>query len=126
MERREFLSCAALTSAASLAVAQPAHAAAQQPPAQAAKRVRITVLRRSIQKEFQQYRKSEIVACDRVKDGQQFIVESPWEKPAGMCDWAWADIRTFIHIVRAGDLSEFVTCCTDGFRPVFFRIEKLV
>jgi uncharacterized repeat protein (TIGR04076 family) len=114
MKRREFLSGAALAPAALAAQAQPA------------KRVKITVLKRSVQTEFQKYRKDPIVACEKLKDGQEFIVESPWSKPEGMCDWAWADIRTFLHVVRSGDLQQFVTCCTDGFRPVFFRLERIV
>jgi len=125
MDRRNFITSAALTSTATLAAIAAGQANPQQPPAQAAKRVRITVLRRSVQKDFQRYRKDEISACDRVKDGQQFIVESPWARPEGLCDWAWADIRTLIHAVSSGELDQSVTCCTDGFRPVFFRLERI-
>ena len=49
----------------------------------------------------------------------------PWYPPEGFCDWAWADIRTYIGLVHAGGMEQTVACCTDGFRPVFFKLERL-
>ena len=46
-------------------------------------------------------------------------------KPEGFCDWAWADIRVFIHDVTAGMMDRTVACCTDGYRPVFFLLERV-
>ncbi len=125
MERRDFLGCAMLASvgAAGTALAQTTSETAK--PTQKPKGVRITVLRRSVQQDFQKYRSSEIKACDQMKDGQEFIAESPWNKPQGMCDWAWADVRTVIPYVYTGQWKQTVSCCTDGYRPVFFLIEQL-
>jgi uncharacterized repeat protein (TIGR04076 family) len=58
-------------------------------------------------------------------DGQEFVLESPWVAPEGFCQWAWADIRTYILLVWEGKFDHFIACCTDGLRPVFFKIERI-
>jgi len=125
MERRDFVGCASLASLSALAGTAAAQEAGQKsvPPA---KGVRITVLKTSVQAEFQKYREREITPCSQLKEGQEFLVEVPWYQPEGFCAWAWADIRTYIHIVHAGARDRFVACCTDGFRPVFFKLERVV
>ncbi len=122
MDRRDFLGCAALTTLA--AGAGLAQATSAKPP-QPAKGVRITVLKHALQPDMQKYLKREIKPCTVVQDGQEFVMESPYVKPAGMCDWAWADIRASIPFVFTGAHEQTVVCCTDGFRPVFFRLERL-
>jgi uncharacterized repeat protein (TIGR04076 family) len=119
MERRQFVGCAGLASMTALAgraVAQDA----ETPP----KGVKITVLKRTAQKDFAAYRDSEIKPCPLFEDGQEFVLESPWSVPEKFCDWAWADIRTYIHAVRGGGMDKAITCCTDGYRPVFFKVER--
>ncbi len=124
MERRDFLNCAVLTTLA--AGTGVAHAGAQTTAKSAqTKGVRITVLKHAVQTEFQKYRGSEIKPCTVVQDGQQFVAEQPWNKPQGMCDWAWADIRVYLPFLFAGQWEQTVACCSDGFRPVFFRLERL-
>ena len=121
MERRRFVGCAGLASMTALA----GRAAAQdaKPPA---KGVKITVLKTTAQKDLESLRGREITPCTRFEEGQEFVVESPWGPPEGFCDWAWADVRTYIGLVDAGGMDETVACCTDGFRPVFFKLERLV
>ena len=70
--------------------------------------------------------------CDRVKDGQEFFVTNPYEMPEGICPWAWADIRSFILTIASGgtysemkNTASTVATCTDPFRPVIFKIEKV-
>lgn len=65
--------------------------------------------------------------CQHFQVGQEFIVSktSPWQMPEGFCGWAWADIQKLIYGMARGGLENFVTCCTDGFRPVFFRLERI-
>ncbi len=122
MERRDFLGCAVLTTiAAGTGMAQTA----SPQPATPAKGVRITVLKHAVQQDMQKYTKSEIRPCTAVRDGQEFTAEQPFSKPAGMCDWAWADMRPMIPFVFFGRMEQTVVCCTDGFRPVFFRLERL-
>lgn len=71
-------------------------------------------------------------ACNRVKDNQEFIVPNPYEMPEGICAYAWADIRPQILALAAGSTFSFmnkknttVATCTDPFRPVIFKIEKI-
>ena len=70
--------------------------------------------------------------CDIVKDGQEFVVTNPFVMPEGLCPWAWADIRMFILTMASGgsfpgmkNADTAVATCTDPFRPVIFKIEKV-
>ncbi len=131
MQRRDFLGCAALaTLGAATAAAQTTSQTSAKPPEPKpdpkVKGVRITVLKRAVQQEFQKFREDEIKPCPAVRDGQEFIVEKPWEKPQGMCDWAWGDMRATLPYVYSGmGGKQTVVCCTDGFRPVFFKLEQI-
>ncbi len=120
MERRDFLA----TSACALAgLAAPAAADEQQ--AQKKYALKVTVLKRGFEKPFADaFRNGQGAPCSRVKDGQEFVAASQWSMPAGFCEWAWADIRTYMHDVFASGQAT-VACCTDGFRPVFFKIERI-
>ncbi len=87
---------------------------------------RITVLRKDFNADF--YRLSpygQASACGRFEVGRQFETENPWDPPAGFCQWAWADLRAIVHRIHAGNATPMVACCTDGLRPVFFKLEAL-
>jgi uncharacterized repeat protein (TIGR04076 family) len=86
---------------------------------------KIKILRRSLQDFVEKYNIPDIKVCSEFKDDQEFIVESPWNKPDGFCGWAWADIRTYIHLVYSGRFEKFICCCTDGLRPVFFYLSRV-
>ncbi|HNX58955.1 MAG TPA: TIGR04076 family protein [Spirochaetota bacterium] len=71
--------------------------------------------------------------CPIFKPGQEFT--TTFEKPPGFCEWAWTDIYKYIAIFLSGgnmgdafnwmaDNNSVIACCTDGIRPVIFRIEK--
>jgi uncharacterized repeat protein (TIGR04076 family) len=52
--------------------------------------------------------------------------------PEGFCAWAWADIRADILTVIAGGSPPWlkqpgiqITGCTDWFRPVIFKMERM-
>lgn len=69
--------------------------------------------------------------CDQLKVGQEFISDKG-ECPPGFCPWAFADIhRDIIHILMGGSYSWIkekgvaISSCTDGLRPVIFKIEKI-
>lgn len=71
-------------------------------------------------------------ACNQVKDNQEFIIHNPYEMPEGICAYAWADIRPQILAIASGGTFSFskdknttLATCTDPFRPVIFKIEKL-
>ena len=128
MERRDFLATSACALAGlgvpAAASGVPA-AAAEQGQAEKKHAVKLTVLKRGYEKEFADaFLGGKGGPCPKFKDGQEFIVTSQWTMPAGMCEWAWGDIRTYIHdVFLAGKTT--VGCCTDGFRPVFFKIERV-
>ena len=93
--------------------------------------VKITVLRRTRNDDFL---KSEAESlwepCERLQEGQAFICRGA-NMPDGFCCWAWCDIQKYVlTLARGGNFlgvrpGVFVTCCTDGFRPVFFRLERI-
>jgi len=124
MERRNFLKTSTVGSACTLAgVLSSKDILAKQP--EAASKCKITVLRKTHNKEWsRQFRQTEGEPCSIFQEGQEFIIEDIWRAPEGFCPWAWADIRTFIHKVNDKAMDTFVSCCTDGFRPVFFKIER--
>ena len=70
--------------------------------------------------------------CDLFKEGETFIVEDPNIMPEGFCGWAWVDIhRELVTLMMGGNLDWMnkkgtaISCCTDGFRPVIFRLERI-
>jgi len=71
-------------------------------------------------------------ACPRFTDGQEFIVEETAVPPAGFCGWAYADIQRDIILLSFGGNFPWmkregfqIACCTDGMRPVIFKLERL-
>ncbi len=124
MERRKFLKTSAVGSSCVLAGSFIDKSAVAQNTSEY--KCKITVLKRTLNTDWdKKYRKGEGSKCSVFSDGQEFIIESPWAVPDGFCHWAWADIRTFIHMVNDGKFETFVSCCTDGFRPVFFKIQRI-
>jgi len=128
MERREFLeviggaSACAMAAAGAGAAEGSAVGVAQDPKKQG---VKISVLRRGYEKEFVEMLKSGAKGpCTRFSDGQEFILKSQWAMPEKFCEWAWADIRAYIPMVL-GQGNPIAVCCTDGFRPVFFKVERI-
>ena len=93
-------------------------------------RERITVLRRLFHREFiEKYacNPERWTPCQHFEDGQEFVTlrEAPWKMPEGFCGWAWADMQKLVYGMARGGQDVFVTCCTDGYRPVLFKLEKI-
>jgi uncharacterized repeat protein (TIGR04076 family) len=98
-------------------------------------KLRITVLRRlgpsDIFDQMPVSRREWMIPCSLYKDGQEFLLKGP-SIPEGFCPSAW---RAIYHNVRTlgygGELpfhdegNVAVNCCTDGLRPVVFKIERL-
>lgn len=69
--------------------------------------------------------------CSKFEEGQEFIVEKCGEMPAGFCSWAWRDVYKDLAVLQyGGDFpwtkeDEAITCCTDGIRPVSFKMIKI-
>ena len=99
-------------------------------------RLRITVLRRMSPKEiFDKYPVTErdwFVPCDVYEDGQEFTVKEDLRMPEGFCPSAWLTIYPNVRTLGfGGNLPYFkekgvaVSCCSDGMRPVIFKIERM-
>jgi len=98
---------------------------------------KITVLKLAYHPELaEQYRRPDIHRgpCPYYEVGQEFVVNYIGERPENFfCDWAWNDIHKILLAMQTGgDFStwmkngnQFITCCTDGIKPVVFKIERL-
>ena len=94
-------------------------------------RVKITVLRRLLHKDLlEKYAESIWEPCERLSEGQEFMSENA-NMPLGFCTWAWADLQKYVlTLARGGNFigvkpGMFITCCTDGFRPVILKLERI-
>jgi uncharacterized repeat protein (TIGR04076 family) len=96
--------------------------------------VKITVLKKLATGEvFQEFASGEMTpACDAVQDGREYISKMGMTMPEGFCSWAWADIQRDVAMLSMG--GEFpwikqkgfmISCCTDGLRPVVFKLERI-
>jgi uncharacterized repeat protein (TIGR04076 family) len=95
-------------------------------------RLRITVLKKMHFPDLQaSYAKDGTFGiCTAFEEGQ--IFETTESKPDGFCSWAWADIQRDVTLVRSGaelpwigPKNTMISSCTDGFRPVVFRIDRI-
>lgn len=71
-------------------------------------------------------------ACDRFYDGQEFVSEDGKHPEGFPCAWAWNDLYPVLFHLRFGgdfpwvvEKGTILSCCTDGFRPVIFKLQRL-
>ena len=99
-------------------------------------RLKITVLKRFDPKEiFDEYPVAErdwFVPCGIYEDGQEFILEENLGMPGNFCPSAWQTIYANVRTLGfGGNLPYFeeegvtISCCSDGMRPVVFKIERI-
>ena len=102
-------------------------------------RCKITVLKRTFHQDLVDTYLNERFKprgpCESFKEGQEFIVD-PSKMPKAFlkrCPWAWADIyKAIINVSSGGNTigakqpGFVVAGCNDWFRPVIFKIERLV
>jgi len=103
-------------------------------------RLRITVVKRSAHMDLldEHLNREEFPQaygpCTLMKDGQEFIVEGIFpRRPEDFdCQGAWNDIqRNLASVMYGGNLpwikqsGTVVASCSDGLRPVSFRIERI-
>jgi uncharacterized repeat protein (TIGR04076 family) len=100
---------------------------------------KITVLKRTVNSDLAAEHVGMAVGpCECFTEGQEFTVSTGFEKPAGFCGWAWNDVyKVVVTLARGGNFSDgmfegwmkddrsMVTCCTDGIRPVIFKVERI-
>lgn len=73
--------------------------------------------------------------CGCFQLGDEFIFQAGAPNPVntqGFCPWAYCDIQRDIEVMKSGGSQNwmknpetFITCCTDGLRPVVFKLERL-
>ncbi len=98
------------------------------------KKVRITVLRRTLQEDLaKEYGAEGLGRCPMLREGQVFYAD--YAKPDGFCDEAWKAIYQYVFALAHGVREPFYYCdwittpgvaicsCNDGLRPVIFRLE---
>lgn len=99
---------------------------------------KITVLKRTFHEDLAtEYCQGQKSLCDAFKDGQEFITDSATKKPDDFpCGWAWYDLhKGVLTLMQGGNFGStwnwmknddtLISCCTDGIRPVIFKIEVI-
>jgi uncharacterized repeat protein (TIGR04076 family) len=95
--------------------------------------VRITVLKKVKTGEIlSEYGASTVEAeCPAMKEGATYVSKAG-RIPEDFCGWAWADIQRDITVLAFGGnfpwikkSGTMISCCTDGLRPVIFKLERV-
>jgi len=98
---------------------------------------KITVLKTMNNQDLaEEYRREDIHQgpCPFFNVGDEFVVKMISDKPEDFpCGWAWDDIHKLVMtMMLEGDFSPwmkdgdtFITCCTDGIKPVVFKLERM-
>jgi len=98
---------------------------------------KITVLKTLFHEDLaQEYRRPDVHAgpCPFFNVGDEFVVDYLVQRPDGFaCDWAWDDLHKILMVLmlkgdyatRMKNPDNFVACCTDGIKPVVFKVERL-
>lgn len=95
--------------------------------------LKITILKKTYFRDLvEEYASTDYPSCEVFQEGQVFYTDSVEEMPEGFCDWAWSNISREMASALSGDElpwvkpgHTFIACCTDGFRPVVFKIERM-
>ena len=71
-----------------------------------------------------------ISKCSLFNEGDEFIIDSVMQQPEGFCGWAWRDLYKDIAVLFFGGNFAMgpgiqYTSCTDGKKPVCFKLERL-
>lgn len=99
-------------------------------------KLKITVIKTEFNQQFADEFRNPLAhygPCNVFRVGDEFIIEKWWQIPDGFCEWAWIDIqKPLFALATGGDLSPWmkepniwIACCTDGVKPVTFKIETI-
>jgi uncharacterized repeat protein (TIGR04076 family) len=94
--------------------------------------VKITVTKMLGTKELwgDEYGSSSQDVCPRFKVGEVYMTKGLSMPENWPCSWAWHDIfKEVMHLSLGGEFfaepgNYIIACCTDGLRPVFYKIER--
>ena len=100
------------------------------------RKVKITVLKKEFYPDFAESYLTEgkdVGPCSILEEGDTFLFEGSAQMPEGFCPWAWIDIYNTVSAIAAGGSYHpwnnkeglTIACCTDGIRPVVFKIEAV-
>lgn len=98
------------------------------------KKVKITVLRKEFYSDLADAYLTDgksVDSCSLMEVGDEFIFEGGAKMPEGFCPWAWIDIYHSVTSISSGSTftpwnrtdGQTIVCCTDGIRPVIFKVE---
>lgn len=94
----------------------------------------ITVLKREFYPELADEYLTEgrsVGPCPILKEGDRFLYEGGAVMPVGFCPWAWITIYHNVSAMAGRRENTWykpnvsIECCTDGIRPVVFRVEAV-
>lgn len=100
-------------------------------------KVKITVLKKEFYKEYAEEFLTEgasVGACPELETGDEFVYEGGAVMPEGFCPYAWLDIFSCVSTLAGSkevdntwykNLKSKIICCTDGVRPVVFKLEQI-
>ncbi|MCG8569960.1 MAG: TIGR04076 family protein [Spirochaetes bacterium] len=100
---------------------------------------KITVLKKLFHQDLaQEYCLKETSACSVFEVGQEYIAKYSMKEPDNFpCSGAWSDISKLVFVLMQGgsfgpstwgwmkDDKTMISCCSDGVRPVIFKIELI-
>ena len=96
-------------------------------------RIKITVLKKILNEDVaEKYCEPGTSICESFEEGQEFLLNEI-ECPEGFCAWAWDDLhKGVVTLYHRGRFDPYmkqdnllISCCTDGIRPVVFKIERI-
>ena len=74
----------------------------------------------------------DLTPCPILKEGQEFITTGIFgnDIPEGFCHMAWQALFMPVNVLIGGGKvlghdDVHIACCTDGLRPVIFKIERI-
>ena len=99
-------------------------------------KVKITVLKKEFYEDLAEEYLTEGAqtgACALMNVGDTFLYEGNAKMPEGFCPWAWIDIYQSVSAISTGSTftpwnrkdHQTIVCCTDGIRPVVFKVEAV-
>ncbi|MHA1995335.1 MAG: TIGR04076 family protein [Candidatus Hodarchaeales archaeon] len=95
---------------------------------------KITVLKKTIHQELaDEYCKTKTGICTRFEEGDMYIADNSTSMPELFCGYAWIDLHRLILVLMNDgnfgtwmkDENSMIACCTDGIRPVVFKLERI-
>jgi uncharacterized repeat protein (TIGR04076 family) len=75
-------------------------------------------------------RREVVATCYVFDEGEEFILDN-LEKPEKFCGWGWKTVVKYLELLDSGEEVSWTesgviySSCTDGIRPVVFKLERI-